>query len=239
MEVIPAVDVRAGQCVRLEQGRADRQTVYDADPAAAALRWQEQGARRLHLVDLDGAFSGRPANAAAIRKVLAAVSVPAEVGGGVRDAGAARGYLEAGARWVVVGTRAARDPQSVRELAAELPGRLLLGLDCRQGRVQVSGWTESAGSAPEELLALLAGAPFAAAIYTNVARDGMLSGPDFEGLERLRAASPWPLIASGGVSSAEHVRRLAGMGLAGCIIGQALYRGVLTLPAALAAAEAG
>jgi len=239
VEVIPAVDIRGGKCVRLEQGLADRETVYSDDPVAAARRWQAEGAKRLHIVDLDGAFSGQPVNAAAVKRVLGAISIPAEVGGGVREEATARDYLAAGARWVVVGTRAARDPDSVAALAKKLPGKIILGLDCRDGKVRTAGWVDAEDLAPEELLAHLAGAELAAVIFTNVARDGMLSGPDFESLARIATASPWPVIASGGVSTVEQVKRLAGMNLAGAIIGQALYKGTLKLAEALGAAEQG
>lgn len=239
MEIIPAVDIRGGRCVRLEQGQAARETVYADDPVAAARRWQSEGARRLHLVDLDGAMSGAPANAAAVKRVLAAVALPAEVGGGVREEAVARDYLAAGARWVVVGTRAARDPESVVRLAGEMPGQLILGLDCRDGQVRTAGWLDAEKLTPEGLLARLAGAELAAVIFTNIARDGMLAGPDFEGLARVQKASPWPVIASGGVSSVEQIRRLAGMNLAGAVVGQALYRGALRLADALRAAGGG
>ncbi len=237
MEVIPAVDIRGGKCVRLEQGLADRETVYGDDPAAAARRWQSEGARRLHIVDLDGAFSGAPANAAAVKSVLAALAIPAEVGGGIREESAARDYLAAGASWVVVGTRAARDPESVVALARALPGKIILGLDCRDGKVRTSGWVDAEDLTAEALIGRLAGAPFAALIFTNTARDGMLSGPDFASLAEVQKASPWPVIASGGVGTAEHVRRLAGMNFAGAIVGQALYKGTLKLADALKAAE--
>lgn len=236
-EVIPAVDIRGGRCVRLEQGRADRETVYFADPAEAALRWEREGARRLHLVDLDGAFSGAPANMETVKRVLAAVSVPAEVGGGVREAETVRDYLAAGAGWVVLGTRAAEDPGAFLEVALALPGKAILGLDCREGKVRTAGWTRDAELEPRELIEKLSGAPLAAVIFTDTRRDGMLSGPGFESLSALAAASPWPVIASGGVSTADQIRRLAGMSLAGVIVGQALYRGVLKLEDALRAAE--
>ena len=239
MEVIPAVDIRGGRCVRLEQGLAGRETVYGDDPAAAALRWQSERARRLHIVDLDGAFSGKAANAAAVRSVLGSIAIPAEVGGGIREETTARKYLSAGASWVVIGTRAARDPAAVVALATALPGKIILGLDCRDGKVRTEGWVDAENLTAAELIGKLAGAPFAAVIFTNTARDGMLSGPDFESLSAVRQASPWPVIASGGVSTVEDVRRLAGMDMAGVIIGQALYMGTLELADALKAADNG
>lgn len=238
-EVIPAVDIRGGQCVRLEQGLADRETVYAADPVEAALRWRAAGAKRLHVVDLDGAFTGEPANFEVVKRVLDAVSMPAEVGGGIRDEETARRYLDAGASWTVFGTRAAQDPDAFRQVAEALPGKVILGLDCRDGKVRTSGWTEAVDLTPEELLEKLSGAPLAAVIFTNTARDGMLSGPDFESLAAVAGASPWPVIASGGVTTAGEIRRLAGMDLCGAIVGQALYRGVLSFEDALRAAEEG
>lgn len=239
MEVIPAVDIRGGRCVRLEQGQVGRETVYGDDPAAAALRWESEGARRLHIVDLDGAFSGTPVNARAVRNVLGSIGIPAEVGGGIRDEKTARDYLKARAGWVVIGTRAARDPAAVAGLAAALPGKIILGLDCRDGLVRTEGWAGAENMTAADLIGKLAGAPFAAVIFTNTARDGMMAGPDFESLAAVRRESPWPVIASGGVSTVEDIRRLAGMDMAGAIIGQALYMGTLELGAALKAAETG
>jgi phosphoribosylformimino-5-aminoimidazole carboxamide ribotide isomerase len=164
------------------------------------------------------------------------VKMPTEIGGGIRDEATARTYLDAGASWVVMGTRAARDPEEVRRLAGALPGRVILGLDCRDGKVRTAGWVNAEDLSAEDLIAKLSGAKLAAVIFTNTARDGMLSGPDYESLAAVAGASPWPVIASGGVSSAEQVRRLAGMNLAGAIIGQALYKGTLKLEDALAAA---
>jgi phosphoribosylformimino-5-aminoimidazole carboxamide ribotide isomerase len=236
-EVIPAVDIRGGRCVRLEQGLADRETVYADDPVAAALRWQAAGAKRLHVVDLDGAFGGGALNFEVVRRVIEAVSMRVEVGGGIRDSAAARRYLDAGADWVIFGTRAAEDPEEFARTAGELPGRVILGLDCRDGRVRTAGWTDEVELTAGDLLARLRGAPLAAVIYTDTRRDGMLSGPNFEALAAVAAESSWPVIASGGVTTAEQVRRLAGMDLGGAIIGQALYRGALRLEDALEAAR--
>lgn len=238
-EVIPAVDIRGGKCVRLEQGLADRQTVYANDPVEAALRWQREGARRLHVVDLDGAFTGEAANFEVVKGVLGAVSIPVEVGGGIRDGEAARRYLDAGASWVVMGTRAAEDPGAFIGASRALAGKIILGLDSRGGKVRTAGWTRDADLSPQELLARLAGAPLAGVVFTDTRRDGMLSGPDFESLGAVAEASPWPVIASGGVTTAGQIRRLAGMKLAGAIVGQALYKGVLSLGDAMCAAQEG
>ncbi len=238
-QVIPAVDIRGGKCVRLEQGLANRETVYAADPAEAALRWQEAGAERLHVVDLDGAFTGEGANFGAAMRIIEAVSMPVEIGGGIRDVASAERYLTAGARWAIFGTRAAEEPEAFAEAAQAHPDRLILGLDCRDGLVRTAGWTRQVNMSAADLIGKLAGAPLAAVIFTDVRCDGMLSGPNFESLQAVAEASPWPVIASGGVTTAEQVKRLAGMPLAGAIVGQALYRGVLEFGDAIAAASEG
>jgi len=238
-QVIPAVDIRGGKCVRLEQGLADRETVYAADPAEAARRWQEAGGKRLHVVDLDGAFTGDGANFEAVRRIIEAVSMPVEIGGGIRDAETAGRYLEAGAGWVIFGTRAAEEPEAFAEVARSFPEKVILGLDCRDGMVRTSGWTEAVDLTAEGLLDRLAGAPLAAVIFTDVRRDGMLSGPNFESLAAVAGKSPWPVIASGGVTTAGQIERLAGMNLVGAIVGQALYKGVLDFGEAVAAAARG
>ncbi|MHC4915276.1 MAG: 1-(5-phosphoribosyl)-5-[(5-phosphoribosylamino)methylideneamino]imidazole-4-carboxamide isomerase [Planctomycetota bacterium] len=238
-ELIPAVDIRGGRCVRLEQGLADRETVYEADPLEAALRWQAAGARRLHVVDLDGAFGGEPVNFDAVARIMDAVDMCVEVGGGIRDAELAGRYLDAGAGWVIFGTRAAEDPSAFAAAAERFPGQVILGLDCRDGKVRTSGWTSQVEKTAAGLLGELSGAPLAAVIFTDTRRDGMLEGPNFDSLEEVAAESPWPVIASGGVTTLEQVKRLAGMKLAGAIVGQALYKGRLDLAEALrAAAEA-
>jgi phosphoribosylformimino-5-aminoimidazole carboxamide ribotide isomerase len=238
-QVIPAVDIRGGKCVRLEQGMADRETVYAADPVEAALRWEAAGAERLHVVDLDGAFTGEGANFDAVGRIIEAVSMPVEIGGGIRDAAAAKRCLDAGARWAIFGTRAAEDPEAFAEAARAHPDQLILGLDCRDGMVRTAGWVRQVDMGAEELIGKLAGAPLAAVIFTDVRRDGMLSGPNFESLQAVIEASPWPIIASGGVTTAGQVKQLAGMKLAGAIVGQALYKGVLEFGDALAAASEG
>jgi phosphoribosylformimino-5-aminoimidazole carboxamide ribotide isomerase len=237
-QVIPAVDIRGGRCVRLEQGLADRETVYGDDPLEAALRWQALGAQRLHVVDLDGAFTGSGGNFPVVERILKRMRIPVEVGGGIRDAASAARCLDAGASWVVMGTRAAEDHDGFRKVAETAPGRVLLGLDCRDGKVRTSGWTRSVDLSARQLLERLAGSPLAGVIYTDTSRDGMLSGPNLAALGEVVTASPWPVIASGGVSRTEHIRTLAGMRLTGVIVGQALYRGVLDFNDALSAASA-
>jgi phosphoribosylformimino-5-aminoimidazole carboxamide ribotide isomerase len=239
VEVIPAIDLRGGRVVRLVQGDPSRETTYDQDPAAAARKWEERGAPRLHLVDLDGALSGSPANRGALQAILRAIRIPVQVGGGLRTLEAVRTTLELGAAVAILGTAAIRDPGFLEAACQSFPGRVALAVDARRGRLAVSGWVEET---PVRLLDLVQAAgtlPLAAIIYTDIQRDGMLEGPDLEGLRSVAAATPHPVIASGGISSAGDIRALRNLVLprvAGVIIGTALYDGRLTLEAALAAA---
>ncbi len=240
IELIPAIDLKAGKCVRLLQGRMDTETVFYEDPADAARMWHDLGAPRLHLVDLDGAVSGTPQNLASIERIIRAVSVPVQVGGGIRDRQRAALYLGIGVDRVVIGTMACRDPAQARRLSEEFPSRIVLGLDAREGLVAVKGWTELTDLRAVDLLASLCRAPLGAVIYTDIQRDGMLCGPNLPALKAVLAASPWPVIASGGVTSAEDVRALARLepeGLKGVIIGRALYAGKMTFSQALSAAS--
>lgn len=235
MLVIPAIDIRGGRCVRLIQGDYARERVYAEDPEAVAQRLVDAGAGRLHVVDLDAARGVRDADSnAALVRVLAAVGevVAVQVGGGVRDVETARGWLSAGAGFVVLGSLALRDPDAAEAVCAALPGRCLVSLDVRGGIAQAQGWTEPAGSAAHHL-ARWRSWPLAGLIRTNVARDGMLSGPDLEGLAELAQSFPAPVLASGGVSTVDDVARLAAAGAAGAIVGRAIYEGSFDLRAAL------
>jgi phosphoribosylformimino-5-aminoimidazole carboxamide ribotide isomerase len=235
--VIPAVDIKGGVAVRLLQGKADRESLRAGAPIEAAKRWAASAPKRLHVVDLDGAFGGRPANAPAIREIITELSglgVPVEVGGGIRTEEDARGYVEAGAERVIVGTRAAEDPAFLKALAEAFPGRVNLGLDCSGGKVAVKGWVEATELTAPELLARLEGAPLGEVIYTDISTDGMLSGPNVEATRALAEASPWPVIASGGVASLADLEELDGAGLFfGAIVGRALYTGAVDLRAAI------
>jgi phosphoribosylformimino-5-aminoimidazole carboxamide ribotide isomerase len=236
VEVWPAIDLRGGRCVRLRQGDYARETVFGEDPAAIARHWVELGADRLHLVDLDGAREGRPVNVKSVRAILAAVDVPCELGGGIRDERTIAGLLNQGLRRLVIGTKAVGQPEWFRRMCRAFPGRLALGIDAREGRVATDGWLETSGVAATELAGEYAGEPIAAIIYTDIVTDGMLSGPNVEAMAAMQAAVKLPVVASGGVTTAEDVARLAAAGMAGCIIGRALYEGTLTLADALAAA---
>ena len=233
MLLLPAIDLMNGQVVRLRQGKAEEKTVYSDDPAALARRWQDEGGDILHLVDLDAAFSGRAndANRAALRDVLAAVTVPCELGGGMRDEASIRAALDLGLSRVVIGTRAAESigfvADMVRTFGAE---RIVVGIDARDGVVAVKGWTESGGRAALDVAREAEAAGVAAIIYTDIATDGMLAGPNFAELDRLLGQLDCPLIASGGVTRLEDVQLLAARPrLNGCIIGRAPYEGTLRL----------
>lgn len=236
-EVIPAIDLRGGRCVRLRQGDYARETVYGDDPVAMARRWEDEGAARLHLVDLDGAREGRPAQLEIAARIASAVCIPVQLGGGLRDAMAVRAALEAGAQRAIVGTAAAEDPERARSLFAEFGDRLILGLDARDGRVAVRGWETASGWDALELAGEMVAAGARRIIYTDIARDGMLTGPAVESTRRLAEAVHVPVIASGGVAKVEDIRRLADLALAGVegvIVGRALYTGKVRLAEAVA-----
>jgi phosphoribosylformimino-5-aminoimidazole carboxamide ribotide isomerase len=236
MRIWPAIDLCGGKCVRLRQGDFGHKTTYGDDPAAMARRWVEAGAAGLHLVDLDGAREGVPGNLPAIEAILQAVKVPCQVGGGIREEETIRQLLALGAGRVIVGTRALTDPDWFRAMVERFPGRLVLGVDARDGWVATDGWLQTARVRALDLVRPLADLPLAAVCYTDIARDGMLQGPNLGAMEAMRAVWPGELIASGGVTTADDVRALAALGVDGCIIGRALYEGRLELPEALAAA---
>jgi phosphoribosylformimino-5-aminoimidazole carboxamide ribotide isomerase len=237
VEIWPAIDLRGGNCVRLRQGDYRQETVFGADPAAMARHWVDQGAKCLHLVDLDGAREGRPVNVPSIQAIVVAVDVPCELGGGVRTEESIRTLLDLGLRRLVVGTSALHEPDWFRRMCRLFPGRLALGLDARDGRVAVEGWQTTSKVSAVELARRFAGAPLAAVIYTDIATDGMLSGPNVAAMAEMRRAVEWPVVASGGVTTRTDVEQLAAVPMAGCIIGRALYEGSLTLAEAMAAAD--
>lgn len=236
MEIWPAIDLRGGKCVRLQQGDYQRETVFGEDPAAMARHWVAQGAERLHLVDLDGARAGCPENLSAVRAIVEAVGVPCELGGGIRSEDTIRELLAVDLCRLVVGTLALRQPEWFRKMCRLCPGRLVLGIDARDGRVATDGWLSTSRTSAVELARQFAGEAIAAVVYTDIATDGMLTGPNVEAMRQMKQAVDWPVVASGGVSSADDVAQLARAGMDGCIIGRALYEGTLDLPAALAAA---
>ena len=238
MDVIPAIDLLDGQCVRLHQGDYEQVTRVSADPVEQALAWQRQGARRLHLVDLDGARSGEPVNDAVIRRVVSSLTIPVQLGGGVRSAERADDLLSFGLDRVILGTVAVEQPELVRALAARHPGRIVVGIDARDGRVATRGWIEESPVLATELAASFAGSGIAAIISTDIATDGTLAGPNLVALRQMALASPVPVIASGGVGSLTDLLSLLALaphGVEGVIVGRALYDGSVDLGEALAA----
>lgn len=232
MEVIPAIDLRGGHCVRLVQGDYDRETVFGADPAEMAHKWASEGANRIHLVDLDGAKLGKPVNTDAVRAILARVNVPCQLGGGVRDDSTADAWLEAGIERVIVGTQALKAPDWFARLVLRHPHRIVLGLDARDGKVATSGWLDVSEKDATELALQFDSLPLSAVVYTDIARDGMLGGPNIEATAALAQRLKTPVIASGGVSSLDDLERLAAWPISACIVGRALYDGRFGLPEA-------
>jgi phosphoribosylformimino-5-aminoimidazole carboxamide ribotide isomerase len=239
IEIIPAIDLRGGQCVRLFQGDYDRETVYGSDPAAMALRWQSLGAPRLHVVDLDGARSGEQANAAAVKAIVEAIDIPVELGGGIRNIETIERWLEAGVDRVYLGTAAVTDPHFASQACAQFPGHVAAGADARDGRIVVRGWEEESAETVREFGHRLLSAGACALTYTNIARDGTLEGPDIEGIAALIEAlgtTEAQIILSGGIGTLEHVKQASKVhGLGGIIIGRALYEGTVDLAKAIAA----
>jgi phosphoribosylformimino-5-aminoimidazole carboxamide ribotide isomerase len=256
MDVIPAIDLRDGRVVRLIQGQYDRQITYGDDPAEQARRFHADGARWLHVVDLDGAKAGKPINTAAITAILRVAPLPSvapppsgviddrepgaaglriEVGGGIREEDSIRQLLDLGVTRVIIGTKAVSDFAWFRRMAEKFPGRLVLGLDARGSRVATHGWVEASVQRVTAFAAQADKLPLAAIIYTDISRDGMLSGPNIHRTQVLARAVRTPVIASGGVKEVEDIRRLVPTGVAGVVIGRSLYEGALTLKDALAA----
>jgi phosphoribosylformimino-5-aminoimidazole carboxamide ribotide isomerase len=237
--ILPAIDLRGGQCVRLRQGDYAQETVFGDDPAAMALRWVEQGASYLHLVDLDGARLGRPVNGASTRRIIEAARVPCQLGGGLRSEAHIAEVLGWGVERVILGTRAFQSPAWLEGVCRRFPGRVCLGIDARAGRVAVEGWQHVSERSALDLARQCADWLLAAIVYTDISRDGMLKGPNVEATAELAAAVSVPVLASGGVTTLDDVARLARRGLAGCVIGRALYEGRLDLAAAITVARKG
>jgi phosphoribosylformimino-5-aminoimidazole carboxamide ribotide isomerase len=235
-EVIPGIDLRGGRCVRLVQGDFTRETVFADDPAAVARRWEAEGAPRLHVVDLEGSRDGEARNLDAISAILGAVSIPVQVAGGIRDESGARRLLELGAARIVIGTAAVRDPNLVARLTARDPGAVMVALDARDGVVRTDGWTASAGVGVTELARRMVALGVQRFLYTDIGRDGALTGPNIEAYDSLCAEVDAAVLASGGVARAADIATLVRVGVEGVIVGRALYTGDLLLADALAAA---
>jgi len=231
MLVIPAIDLKGGKVVRLTQGDPTRQVRFSDDPVAVALRWREAGAKRLHIVDLDGAFEGLPRQTGIIRRIAAAVDLPLQVGGGLRTLAALDAlFFTDRIRFAVLGTSAILDRGFLAEACTRYPGRIILAVDAREGKVAVKGWAETTGISALELVEAVAPLDLGAIIYTDISKDGTQEGPNLEALKRIAEISRHPVIASGGISSLDDVRKVASIrGIMGMLIGKALYSGVLDL----------
>jgi phosphoribosylformimino-5-aminoimidazole carboxamide ribotide isomerase len=232
MIIVPAIDLKGGKCVRLRQGRMDSATIFGDDPAAMAQQWAGMGAARMHVVDLDGSVEGRPATLESIQKIVQAIDIPVQVGGGIRDADIIRQYVDVGVETVILGTIAARNPQKVMEYISTFPGRVAVGIDARSGMVAVQGWTEGTELRAAELASMFAQTPPSWFIYTDIERDGMMQGPNIEATRAFAQSTATPVILSGGVTSMADVERILPLeeeGVRAIIIGRALYEGAIDL----------
>jgi phosphoribosylformimino-5-aminoimidazole carboxamide ribotide isomerase len=227
--VLPAIDIRGGQCVRLRQGDYAQETVFGDDPAEMARRWVSQGATYLHLVDLDGARQGEPVNGDSIRRIVKVAGVPCQLGGGLRNEEHIAEALSYGVERVVLGTRALKEPSWLEAVAMKFAGKIVLGIDAKEGQVATDGWLNVSRCSSLDLARRCAAWPLAALVYTDIGRDGMLQGPNLDAVAEMATAVTLPVIASGGITTLDDVSRLARLGLAGCIIGRALYEGRIDL----------
>jgi phosphoribosylformimino-5-aminoimidazole carboxamide ribotide isomerase len=244
MLIIPAIDLKDGQCVRLEQGEMATATVFSTDPGKTAAHWASQGARRVHVVDLNGAFAGKPRNEAAVKSIIAAVDpdIPVQVGGGIRDLETIERYLDDGVSFVIIGTAAVKNPGFLHEACDAFPGHIMVGLDAKDGKVATDGWSKLTGHDVIDLAKRFQDYGVEAVIHTDIGRDGMLTGVNVEATLRIAQALSIPVFASGGLSSLEDVKRLCAVeseGIAGAIAGRAIYAGRLDFAAAQKLADAG
>jgi len=240
MLLIPAIDLKNGQCVRLRQGRMDDVTVFSDDPVTVAKRWADEGAERLHVVDLDGAIKGQPVNLKVVEQIAEAVKIPVQIGGGVRDEETVQRYLNAGVAYIIIGTKAVNTPHFLRDLCIEYPRHIIVGLDAKDGRVALNGWAKVTHHDVVEMAQHCERDGVEAIIYTDIGRDGMMNGFNAASTQKLAKAVNTPVIASGGVSSLDDIRVLKEIesdGVTGAIIGRALYEGGLSLKDCLAAAR--
>jgi phosphoribosylformimino-5-aminoimidazole carboxamide ribotide isomerase len=236
MLLVPAIDLKGGQCVRLRQGRMDDVTVFSDDPFSVARRWADDGAERIHIVDLDGAVKGQPINIAVVEQIAAAVEVPVQVGGGIRDEETVQRYLNAGVQYVIIGTKAVNAPHFLHDLCLEFPRHIIVSLDAKDGRVALNGWAKLTGHDVIETALHCERDGVEAIIYTDIAKDGMMEGFSVESTRNLARALKTPVLASGGVSSLDDIRKLKELepdGVAGAVIGRALYQGSLDFKEAI------
>jgi len=241
MLLIPAIDLKEGKCVRLRQGRMDDGTVFSDDPVAVATRWVAAGAKRIHLVDLDGAFAGKPVNADVIHGIVKAhPGIPVQIGGGIRDEDTIQAYLDAGVEYVIIGTKAVNEPHFVRDMALEYPRRIIVGLDAKDGKVAIDGWSKLSKHDVVDLAKHFEEDGVEAIIYTDISRDGMMQGVNIEATAKLARAIHIPVIASGGITNIEDIKALGaivGDGVMGAITGRAIYEGTLDFAEAVKLAE--
>ena len=240
MIIIPAIDLKQGKCVRLRQGRMESATVFNEDPPAQARQWEQLGALRIHVVDLDGSVGGKPANLSSVQKIVESVGAPIQVGGGIRSADTIAMYLDIGVSTVILGTVAARDPDAVSKLIEQFPGKVAVGIDARSGMVAVEGWTEATTLRAAELAARFGSVGPVSFIYTDIERDGMMKGPNIEATREFARGTSVPVILSGGISTLADVERGVSLepdGVMGIIIGRALYEGAIDLKDALRVAR--
>ncbi|MBN2033286.1 MAG: 1-(5-phosphoribosyl)-5-[(5-phosphoribosylamino)methylideneamino]imidazole-4-carboxamide isomerase [Deltaproteobacteria bacterium] len=240
MLVIPAIDLKGGKCVRLKQGRMSEETLYSESPGKTAVAWYQQGAERLHLVDLDGAVGGKPINRHAIREILESVSIPLQLGGGIRNMDTLKAYFDLGVNWAILGTAAVKDPLFLEQACAAFPDRIILSIDATHNRVAVEGWTEPTNVSATALAQAFTGIGISAIVYTDIERDGMSTGPNLKATEHFAGNIRIPVIASGGISGIEDVKKVAALskvGVIGMITGRALYEGKFNLKEAVEAAK--
>jgi phosphoribosylformimino-5-aminoimidazole carboxamide ribotide isomerase len=238
MQIWPAIDILDGQCVRLIQGDYGQKTVYGKFPSDMASRWVADGAKCLHLVDLNGARNGSNINRQAVQEIVSAVEIDCQLGGGIREEETIRDYLNIGVKRLVIGTRAHKDPVWFRSMCEKFPQRLLVGIDARDGMVATDGWTTTTNQSAKELAQQFARNPIAGLVFTDISRDGMMSGPNLDALKDIIQSVDVPVIASGGVTTIDDVKNLTHLGIVGCIIGKSLYEGKLTLAEAIRASHA-
>jgi phosphoribosylformimino-5-aminoimidazole carboxamide ribotide isomerase len=238
--IIPAVDLKEGKCVRLSQGRMDRESVYSDHPVEMAKHWESRGAERLHVVDLNGAVAGKPVHRSLVSEISQSLRIPVEVGGGIRDFATIEDYLSSGVRWVILGTTAFQNRSFVEEACRQFPGRVIVGIDARGGRVAIRGWSEVVSLDAVDLAKQFEGKGLSAIIFTDIERDGMSTGLNLESTRRLSTSTSIPVIASGGVSrmeDIEHLLALESEGVIGVIVGRALYTGQIDLQEAIRIAK--